>query len=275
MSQADLFSMEKYAAGFVEACEQAGIDPVQLVKLAQAVQGRRGPGRAVPMTPEQKQSGRADSPALARNTQDEAQLAWGQEMGQIRDPVTNAARAGWEGMQSVSNEDYRRNPLRALGKSVQRGATGAWGATVAPFKAIGSGASNFWGGMTGAPEGGAAPQQAAAPQQQQMNPNYEQWRQEALNAGRGGGGGDFYDRVQQAEQQFGGRYDQRLAQAPRRRWWEHAPKPAAGGGQSSVWSGMAKGTASPTQGMAQAKQDLATQQARKVQTPQYLRAPKV
>lgn len=35
MPRSDMFSMDKYAEGFVEACAQAGVDPAALVKLAQ------------------------------------------------------------------------------------------------------------------------------------------------------------------------------------------------------------------------------------------------
>ena len=37
MPRNDLYSMDKYAEGFVEACEQMGVDPAALVKAAQEI----------------------------------------------------------------------------------------------------------------------------------------------------------------------------------------------------------------------------------------------
>ena len=186
MPQSDLFSMEKYATGFVEACAQLGVDPVELVKAAQQ------------LTPEQQQYGRAYRPGV------QSGFSYGNELDQARD---------WE----LLKGDPARSGLfqrRAIGEGltsglmnpIYRGAAKLTGSKPAQF------VKGFFGGGD---DRRAAPAPAPA-----VNPDQERYKREAKL--KPFGGGDVYDRMQRAREQFGGQYDARIFSRTRP-WYMNTP----------------------------------------------------
>lgn len=187
MPQNDLFSMEKYATGFVEACAQLGVDPVELVKVAQQ------------LTPEQQQYGRAYRPGA------QSGFSYGNELDQARDwelRKGDPARAG----------AFQRRALGAgltsgLMNPLYRGAAKLTGSKPAQF------VKGFFGGGD---DRRAAPAPAPA-----VDPDYERYKREAQMQQ---GGGTIFDRMRRAEERYGYKYDSKLMGNMGKPWYHNVPQ---------------------------------------------------
>lgn len=202
MLQADLFSMEKYAAGFVEACEQLGVDPAELVKAAQAV-AKQG------LTPEQRQFGRAYQPWVPER------FDYGKEMDQARRwemAHGTPARAGSFFRQGLGYSLFNTSGTGALNIPAARAIAGVTGSKPMQFL------KGFFGGSD---DERRAPAAAPAPA---VNPEQERWKQDSIIPEQGG---SFDDRLAQARAKYGGRYNDQLRakmNRPYRQWYRNVPQ---------------------------------------------------
>ena len=190
MPQDDLFSMEKYATGFVEACAQLGVDPVELVKAAQQ------------LTPEQQQYGRAYRPGV------QEQFRYSGEMNKARQWEQLHGTPAREGM-------FAR---KALGQAFSLSGTGDFHRPLLNLSAgvAGSKPVQFVKGFFG----GGDDRRAAPAPAPAVNPDQERYKREAKL--KPFGGGDVYDRMQRAREQFGGQYDARIFSRTRP-WYMNTP----------------------------------------------------
>ena len=182
--------MEKYATGFVEACAQLGVDPVELVKAAQALPSRKGQ--------------QAPAGGWAYQPGAQAGFSYGSELDQARDWELLKGDPARSGM-------FQRRAIGAgltsgLMNPIYRGAAKLTGSKPAQF------VKGFFGGGD---DRRAAPAPAPA-----VNPDQERYEQEAKL--KPFGGGDVYDRMQRAREQFGGQYDARIFSRTRP-WYMNTP----------------------------------------------------
>ena len=215
MPRDDLFSMEKYAEGFVEACEEMGVDPAALVKVAQA----SPPRKLTPLSPEQRQYGRAWSPKVEQTT--------AQEMG---DP----ARGG-------KLRDTLQQTLDELNRSRNSGGSRRAGLFIrgtgqllaSPFQGLFDSIGEFGRGLTGSPEAvkstspvTAYPLKETEPKEQPAPAVPEGTLPNPYDFGQPNDKRDFYDRAFALwESPPGKAYEARMNFAPRGRAWE-APRQA-------------------------------------------------
>jgi hypothetical protein len=202
MSPAELFSMEKYAEGFVEVCEQLGVDPAELVKAAQA------------LTPEQKRYGRAYRPGV------QEQFRYGDELGQARRwemAKGTPARAGMFARGQMGHAlSLGGGGMGDLQIPMVRGVAAIAGSSPVQFL------KGFFGGSDERRAPPAAP--AATPAPGTAVPGFEEFKRQAQLQPFGG---DFYERRRRAEEIWGPRWDQGLRMGMRRPWYARESQPAA------------------------------------------------
>jgi hypothetical protein len=208
MPQNDLFSMEKYATGFVEACAQLGVDPVELVKAAQALPSRRGQ--------------QAPAGGWAYQPEVQEQFRYGDELAQARRREMDKgspARAGMFARREFGLGRLGGGPFAFFNPS------GTSDVQVPMVRAVagiaGSKPVQFVKGLFG----GGDDRRAAPAPAPSVDPDRERYKREAQIPQ---GGGTIFDRMRHAEERHGAKYDSRLMGNMGKPWYQNVPPPPPG-----------------------------------------------